>query len=104
MKKSFSLRAPGKADARVLDAIKHEARKYVKRERKKPLPEEGTEWVFKCRVGGDQATAEPSELKELSTAIDRVATTGTDHVYIEIVGVPSARAPQRAFKTPRRRS
>ncbi|MGH7955631.1 MAG: DUF6172 family protein [Opitutaceae bacterium] len=91
MKKSFPLHAPRKADARVLDAIKHEVRKYVKRERRKPLPEPGAEWTFECRAGPDLAAAKPSALKDISAAIDHIAKSGVDHLYIEIIAVPAAR-------------
>ena len=91
MKKTFPLHAPDKADARVLDAIKHEVRKYVRRELKKPLPDEAVRWTFACRVGADQAAAQPSELKDVAAAIDGVATTGVDSVYVEILAVPEKR-------------
>ena len=92
MKKTFPLHAPGKADARVLDAIKHEVRKYVRRELKKPLPDEAACWTFACRVGVDQTAPQPAELKDIAAAIDAVATTGVDSVYIEILAVPANRA------------
>jgi hypothetical protein len=94
MRKSFPLQLPGKADARVLDLIKHEVRKYVKRERRKPLPAESVEWSFACKVGPAPALAEAVPLKEISAAVDRVAQ-GTNHeVYIEIIATPSVgRAP-----------
>ena len=92
MKKTFPLHARGKAEARVLDAIKHEVRKYVRRELKKPLPEAAARWTFACRVGADQAAAQSSELKAIATAIDAVAGTGVDSVYIEILAVPLKRA------------
>jgi hypothetical protein len=88
MKKTFPLHAPGKADARVLDAIKHEVRKYVRRELKKPLPEDAARWTFACRVGPDQATSQPSQLKDVAPAIDAIANTGVDSVYVEILAVP----------------
>jgi hypothetical protein len=91
MKKNFPLHLPGKADARVLDAIKHEIRKYVRRERNKPLPEGAARWIFACRVGADQATAEAAELKDVSAAIDQVARTGVDHIHVEVRAVPADR-------------
>ncbi|WP_413891032.1 DUF6172 family protein [Candidatus Aalborgicola defluviihabitans] len=42
MKKIFKLAIEGKNRDRVLDAVKHEARKYVKRERRRLLPEAWT--------------------------------------------------------------
>jgi hypothetical protein len=75
----------------VLDSIKHEVRKYVKRERKKPLPDGAAEWSFECRVGADQSTAATVSLKDISAALDRVAAGGGDFVYIEITSAPTAR-------------
>ena len=39
MRKTFPLRAEGKHPDRVLEAVKHEIRKYIKRERRRDLPE-----------------------------------------------------------------
>ena len=76
MKKIFPLTLPGKADARVVDAIKHDLRKYVKRERRKPAAEGADFWDFDCKVGGDAASAESKLLPELSAAIDAVVKDG----------------------------
>ena len=105
MKKTFPLHAPRKADARVLDAIKHEVRKYVKRERKKPLPDSGAEWKFECRVGQDSSKAQTVALKDISAAIDEVAATGIDFIYLEITGIAVARpaAPRTDFRRSRAR-
>ena len=93
MKKVFPLTAPGKADARVVESVKHEIRKYVKRERRKPVPAEFEQWDFACRVGTSQATAESSNLRDVGTAIDAVAAAGTGAVYVEITAIPSRRTP-----------
>lgn len=95
MKKTFSLHAPGLADARVVDAIKHEVRRYVKRERGKRLPEGFEVWEFSCKVGSDPSSAEPKDLREIASAIDVVAASGTASVFIEVV----ARAAHRAAPT-----
>src|SRR5215207_1057034 len=92
MKKTFSLHAPGVADARVVESIKHEVRRYVKRERGKRLPEGFDVWEFSCKVGADPSSAEPKELREVTSAIDTVAATGSANVFIEVV----ARAAHRA--------
>lgn len=91
MKKNFPLHHPRKADARVLDAIKHEVRKYVQRERRKPLPEGFDTWIFDCRVGpaADNTTAVP--LPNISAALDQVAAAGPDHVFIELRATPGLR-------------
>ena len=40
MKKTFSFAHPKKKRPRVADSIKHEVKKYIKRERNKTLPED----------------------------------------------------------------
>ena len=84
MNKLFPLHHPRKADARVLDAIKHEVRKYVVRERRKPLPEDATGRTFTCRVGADEASAAPCDLPGISAALDAFAATGADAVFVAI--------------------
>jgi len=51
MKKTFQLHVEGKHPERLLDAIKHEIRQYLKRERRKPLPAQMDFWDFDCRFG-----------------------------------------------------
>ena len=92
MRKTFALTQPGKADARVLDSVKHDVRKYVKRERRKPPAPDFDVWDFDCKVGADAATAESKDLNDVSAAVDAVASTGAKSVYIEILAKPSRRA------------
>jgi hypothetical protein len=91
MRKTFALTQPGKADARVLDAIKHEVRKYVKRERRKPVPPGYDTWEFDCKVGPAEANAQSTTLGEVSAAIDSAAGTGAQSVFVEIMAIPSRR-------------
>ena len=46
MRKIFELRPEGKHPDRVLEAVKHEIRKYIKRERRRDLPEGAHFWDF----------------------------------------------------------
>ena len=92
MKKTFPLHVTGKADARVLDAIKHDVRKYVQRERRKTLPEGFELWNFDCKVGADPAGATVCALGDISAAIDAVAQTGTAAVYVEVLASPGLRS------------
>ena len=91
MKKTFPLHAARKQPPRVIESIKHEVRKYVKREQRKKLPEGFDLWEFACRVGPTSATAEPAPLKNLGTSIDAVAGTDASEIYIEIIAVPATR-------------
>ena len=91
MKKTFSLTAPGKADARVRDKLRHEVNKYVRRERQKKLPEGFDNWTFNCKVGASAENAEAMPLKEVGGAIDQVAAAGATEVYLEIAAAPERR-------------
>ncbi len=66
-------------------------RKYVKRERKKTLPEGVDYWDFACKVG--QGTQPPAvkHLEEVVSAIDEAAATDCESVYVEILAIPGVR-------------
>lgn len=88
MKKTFRLQAPGKEDARVLDAVKTEIRKYVKRERRKTVPEGFDYWDFDCKAGADAASATIKPVKQVTDMVDEIAKAGGTEVYVEIIAVP----------------
>ena len=96
MKKTFPLQARGKDDARVRDKIRHEVNKYVRRERRKTLPEGFSWWMFACRVGPNAEQAAAKSLDDVGAAIDAVAQTGATTVYVEILASPSHRPPARS--------
>lgn len=100
MKKTFPLHAPGKADPRVVEAIKHDVRKYVKRERGKTLPEGFDLWEFACRVGPTAATAQPAPLNDVGAAIDGVVGAGGPEVYVEIMAAAGHRSARIAAPDP----
>ena len=93
MKRHFPLQAPGKDDARVRDKIRHELNKIVRRAREQPATKGFKGWDFTCKVGADEATAEPRALKEVAAAIDAVALTGATNVFVEIIAVPALPLP-----------
>ena len=96
MKKTFPLHAPGKADPRVVEAIKHDVRKYVKRERGKTLPEGFDLWEFACKVGATGPTAAITPLNDVGAAIDAIVNAGGTEVYVEILAVAGHRIPRVA--------
>ncbi len=95
MKKTFPLEAPEHAPQRVIASIKNDVRKYLKRERRKPLPEGVDFWDFDCRVGRDQSSAEETHVNEIIERIDLASREGWTSVYIEIL----ARTGHRAART-----
>ncbi len=91
MKKTFPFSLPGKDSQRVIEGVKGEIRKYLKRERRKPLPAEVDFWDFDCRVGVEQATAETKHVEEVIDAVGKAAAADNPQVYVEILSKPGRR-------------
>jgi hypothetical protein len=88
MKKVFKLTDPKKAPARQVEAVKHEIRKYLARERRK-TPKDGADyWDFDCKLGQDQADAKEVHVADINKSIDQVVIANSDHFYIEILAKP----------------
>lgn len=94
MKKTFKLHIEGKNPDRLLEAIKHEVRKYVKRERGKTLPKGVDYWAFDCKFGVTADAAEVVRLAEITKKMDEVAAAGGDSFYVEILAVHGIRKPR----------
>ena len=86
MKKTFKLNIEGKNRDRVLDAVKHEIRKYVKRERRRALPEGVDFWDFDCRFGATEEQAIVVHFATLTELIDGIATAGGGFVELSGLG------------------
>jgi hypothetical protein len=84
MKKTYPLTAEGKNSDRVLDAVKHDIRKYVKRCRAAKLPAGVDFWDFDCKVGADNDSAESVHVAEVTKPIDALVQAGYTSVYVEI--------------------
>jgi hypothetical protein len=91
VKKTFLLNIEGKNRDRVLEATKHEIRKYVQRERRKPLPEGVDYWDFSCRFGTSAENASEVHFATLTAQIDAVATAGEAGFYLELLAKPGHR-------------
>ena len=85
MKKNYPLQADGKHPDRVLEAVKHDIRKYFKRERGRALPKGVDFWDFDCKVGLSADSAEVVRVGAVIEAVDAVAKTGATSVYVEIL-------------------
>ena len=83
MKKNFPLQAEGKHPDRVLDAVKHDIRKYFKRERSRPVPAGADFWDFDCKVGATADAAEVVRVSAVIEAVDALAQSGATAVYVE---------------------
>lgn len=99
MKKTYQLNIEGKNRDRLIDAAKHDIRKYAKRERAKTLPKGVDFWDFDCKAGASDATAAPVHFAELMGAVDALLNEGASQFYVEITSKPghrAARAPNSA--------
>lgn len=91
MKKTFQLAIEGKNPDRILDAVKHEIRQYLRRERRRELPE-GVDFLdFDCRFGLSSEAAEVVHLATLTGLIDAAARDAAPRVYLEILAKPGHR-------------
>jgi hypothetical protein len=96
MKKTFQLAVEGKNRDRIVDAVKHEIRKYVKRERRRELPA-GVDFLdFDCRFGLTPDSAETVHLANLIGSIDGAVTEGATSCYVEILAKPGHRKAKPA--------
>ena len=89
MKKLFKLQQADKNTDRILEAAKNEIRKYLKRERKKKLPEEAIYWDFECRFGENSEKAEALKVSEIIAALDRADKAAWSECYVEIIAKAS---------------
>jgi hypothetical protein len=91
MKKTFKLTNEKIKPERLVEAIKHEIRKYLKRERKRDLPKGMTYWDFDCRFGDDAASSNEIHLSEIDKFIDRAVAKELESFYLEILAKPVER-------------
>lgn len=97
MRQTFPFSHPKHKPAQALAALKSRVRKYLKRERRKPLPEGVDYWDFDCRIGPSEDAAEPVHVAEIVPRMDAMSAEGRTHVYVEILAKPGIRL-KRALK------
>ncbi len=91
MKKTFKLTHPKIKLPRLVEAIKYEVKKYIKRERRKTLPQDVDFWDFDCRFGVDEATSEVIHLSEINKYISQAEAKQLESFYLEILVKPGHR-------------
>ena len=85
MKKTFNLTHPKIKYDRLIEKTKSDIRKYIKRERRKELPDNVDYWDFDCKYGDTEAQAQTVHLAKITKCIDKAATAKLDSFYIEIL-------------------
>ena len=94
MRKTFQLRPEGKHPDRHLEAVKHEIRKYIQREKRRDLPKDMDYWAFDCRFGVDANSARAIHVEEITPSIDAVVKAEGAQFYIEILARAAKRGPR----------
>ncbi|MDQ6980785.1 MAG: DUF6172 family protein [Ghiorsea sp.] len=94
MKKTFKLTHPKTKYARLVDAVRSDIKRYIKRERKKVLPEGFDTWDFDCKFGATLEEAKVLDVTELSKAINEAEMQGLESFYIEILAQAGHRPPK----------
>jgi hypothetical protein len=85
VKKTYQLTATNKEPARVVEAIKNEIRKYIKREKRKTLPEGMNVWNIDCKFGKGDETPETIAFQDITKCIDEAAELNCKSIYLELI-------------------
>lgn len=91
MKKTFTLTHPKIKVARMVEAVRRDVKKYIKRERKKNLPEGSDFWDFDCKFGSTEDEAKVIHLAEITKCIDSAEEQQLKSFYVEILAKPAHR-------------
>jgi hypothetical protein len=92
MKKTYKLTHPKIKRPRLLDAAKHDAKKYLKRERNKKLPEGVDYWDFDCKYGASEKEAVMIHVTAINKSIDEAEKNSLESFYLEIMAAPGYRS------------
>jgi hypothetical protein len=92
VRKTYTLNIEGKNRDRLLEASKHDIRKYLKRERNKALPAGVDYWDFDTKSGVDEASAVVVPYGDLFRSIDALVADGGDQFYVEVRSKPGHRS------------
>jgi hypothetical protein len=69
----------------VVEAIKYELKKYIKRERNKKRPEEVDFWDFDCRYGANEASCGVIHVSEINKVISEADAEGLNSFFLEVL-------------------
>jgi hypothetical protein len=85
MKKTFNISHPKIKVARLFEGVKHDVKKYIKRERNKQLPAGVDFWDFDCKYGNTEAEAEVVHMSAINKHIDEAEKLELTSFYLEII-------------------
>ncbi len=91
MRKKIKKTHTKKKYARLIESVRHDVKKYIKRERKKKLPENVDFWDFDCKFGNTAEESKEIHLAEINKCIDNAQEQQLESFYIEILAKPGHR-------------
>ncbi|WP_432464058.1 DUF6172 family protein [Agarivorans sp. QJM3NY_33] len=97
MKKTYLLSHPKRNLARIIEAAKHDAKKYIKREKGKTLPAGDDFWDFDCKYGINEAEAEVIHVSQINACMDKAEQQQLPSFYLEIIARGAQRPPKPLF-------
>lgn len=89
MKKTFLLTSTKKKPQRVLEAIKNDIKKYIKREKRKELPDGSNFWKIQCKFGKDEQSAIEIKFEDIMKNINEASQNNYESFYIELISQAS---------------
>ena len=92
MKKTFLLTDSVNKPTRRVEAIKGDVRKYMKRERRKKLPEGFDFWDFNCSFGDTAEEKKEIHTTEITKYIDDAASRNVEKFYLEVLATARKRS------------
>lgn len=91
MKKVYNLNHEKIKYPRLIDAAKHDVKKYLRRERNKTLPKDFDYWDFDCKFGNSKEDAKVIHLATINKHIDQIASQKGHSFYLEIIAKAAIR-------------
>ncbi len=94
MNKSYKLIEEKRNKDRVVESIKHEIRKYIKREKNKPLPKDVDFWKLECKISKNSDKLASIEFQNLIKTIDILVLEEAEILNIEILSFEGIKKPK----------
>lgn len=98
MKKTFKIQVENKNPDRVVEAIKYEVRKYIKREKRKALPEDKDFWFFDCKFAKGNDEPKVIDFIDITKCIDEAKAENCESLYLEILARAEKREPKKIIE------
>ena len=94
MNKTYNLIEEKRDKDRVVEAIKHEVRRYIKREKNKPLPKDVDFWKLECKISKNSDKLASIEFQNLIKTIDILVSEEAEILNIEILSFEGIKKPK----------